>query len=101
MANAIFASSSSTNPGGRIGLKLGLMTIPYTLSPFEMLPTEIIQEAFFQCLEVNMPRASSPVLGAALSNNGIYKALLRDFLMGFEPPEYRRKEKFEKIRRLV
>ncbi|KAL2808984.1 hypothetical protein BJX63DRAFT_407198 [Aspergillus granulosus] len=45
-------------------------------SPLESLPTEIIQEIFLRCLEVNLPRASLHV-ARALSDPVIYSWLIR------------------------
>ncbi|KAL2854550.1 hypothetical protein BJX68DRAFT_232006 [Aspergillus pseudodeflectus] len=45
-------------------------------SPLERLPTEIIQEIFLRCLEVNLPRASLHV-ARSLSDPVIYSWLIR------------------------
>jgi hypothetical protein len=45
-------------------------------SPLERLPTEIIQEIFLRCLEVNLPRASLHV-ARGLSDPVIYSWLIR------------------------
>ncbi|KAL2838247.1 hypothetical protein BJY01DRAFT_220158 [Aspergillus pseudoustus] len=45
-------------------------------SPLESLPTEIIQEIFLRCLEVNLPRASLHI-ARALSDPVIYSWLIR------------------------
>ncbi|KAL3467899.1 hypothetical protein BJX64DRAFT_124689 [Aspergillus heterothallicus] len=45
-------------------------------SPLESLPTEIIQEIFLRCLEVNLPRASL-YIARALSDPVIYSWLIR------------------------
>lgn len=46
------------------------------LSRLENLPTELIQKIFFECLEINLPRASLTIAGA-LSNETIYTWLIR------------------------
>lgn len=45
-------------------------------SRLEDLPAEIIQEIFFQCLEINLPRASAAI-ASALSNVTIYMWLVQ------------------------
>ncbi|KAL2862271.1 uncharacterized protein BJX67DRAFT_366730 [Aspergillus lucknowensis] len=45
-------------------------------SPLESLPTEIIQEIFLRCLEINLPRASIHI-ARALSDPVIYSWLVR------------------------
>ncbi|KAJ0414223.1 hypothetical protein BJY00DRAFT_295552 [Aspergillus carlsbadensis] len=45
-------------------------------SPLERLPTEIVQEIFLRCLEVNLPRASLHV-ARSLSDPVIYSWLIR------------------------
>lgn len=46
-----------------------------TLSMLEALPVEIIEQIFFNCLNLNLPRAS-PVLATALSREHLYKLLI-------------------------
>ena len=46
-----------------------------TLSRIERLPTELVQQVFFDCLEVNMIKAST-VLDRALSTDSTYKLLI-------------------------
>ncbi|PGH11788.1 hypothetical protein AJ79_04689 [Helicocarpus griseus UAMH5409] len=45
-------------------------------TPLERLPIELIQKIFFECLEVNLPRASLPI-ALALSNEAIFTWLIR------------------------
>ncbi|KAK2786188.1 hypothetical protein FQN52_007933 [Onygenales sp. PD_12] len=45
-------------------------------TPLERLPVEIVQKIFFECLEINLPRASLPI-ALALSNDVIYTWLIR------------------------
>ncbi|MCJ1423215.1 hypothetical protein MMC29_001097 [Sticta canariensis] len=45
------------------------------LSPLERLPTELLEIVFFQCLNVNLPRAS-PVLSSTLSSFHVKSQLL-------------------------
>ena len=45
-------------------------------APIERLPTELLHKIFFQCLEINLPRASIH-LASALSNQTIYTWLTR------------------------
>ncbi|EEH33518.2 hypothetical protein PAAG_04568 [Paracoccidioides lutzii Pb01] len=45
-------------------------------APIERLPVELIQKIFFECLEINLPRASLPV-ALSLSNNVIFTWLIR------------------------
>ena len=56
--------SSAENPG-RNG----------ALSRIERLPTELVQQIFFDCLEVNMIKASA-VLAKILSTDSTYKLLI-------------------------
>ena len=44
-------------------------------SPLERLPVEILQKIFFDCLEINLPKAS-PNLARSLSKPTIYSALV-------------------------
>ena len=46
-----------------------------SLSPIEMLPTELVQQIFFECLEVNMIKAST-VLAKILSTDTTYRLLI-------------------------
>ncbi|KIW93561.1 uncharacterized protein Z519_06166 [Cladophialophora bantiana CBS 173.52] len=48
---------------------------PKEASALELLPVEIIEQIFFDCLELNLPRAS-PHLARALSRRSIYSALV-------------------------
>ncbi|PGH12776.1 hypothetical protein AJ80_06600 [Polytolypa hystricis UAMH7299] len=48
----------------------------HSSAPIELLPVELIQKIFFDCLDVNFPRAS-PTIAAALSNPIIYTWLIR------------------------
>ncbi|EXJ69567.1 uncharacterized protein A1O5_07603 [Cladophialophora psammophila CBS 110553] len=48
---------------------------PKEASALEILPVEIIEQIFFDCLELNLPRAS-PHLARALSRRSIYSALV-------------------------
>ncbi|OAT11343.1 hypothetical protein BDBG_06851 [Blastomyces gilchristii SLH14081] len=45
-------------------------------TPLERLPIELIQKIFFECLEINLPRASLPI-ALALSNDVIHTWLIR------------------------
>ncbi|KAK2804889.1 hypothetical protein FQN50_006394 [Emmonsiellopsis sp. PD_5] len=45
-------------------------------TPLERLPVELVQKIFFDCLEINLPRASLPI-ALALSNDVIYTWLIR------------------------
>ncbi|QSS54798.1 hypothetical protein I7I53_02465 [Histoplasma capsulatum var. duboisii H88] len=45
-------------------------------APLERLPIELIQKIFFECLEINLPRASLPI-AHALSNDVIHTWLIR------------------------
>src|SRR5215469_10033654 len=49
-------------------------TLP--LSKFESLPVEVIQKIFFECLEINLPRASLHI-ARVLSTRHIYTWLIR------------------------
>jgi hypothetical protein len=75
-------SSTLPNPLRYINLQAGSSIFQYNLSRIESLPVELIQEIFLHCLELNLPKASF-VLGRALSDKRIYKALLRGFLPGY------------------
>ena len=46
-----------------------------SLAKLEVLPVEILEQIFFQCLELNLPRAS-PHLARLLSQRAIYSALV-------------------------
>lgn len=72
------SSKSSTH------LVVGSTKIPYTKSPLELLPTELVHKIFFNCLEINLPRAPL-VLGRALADRKLYKALLRGYLQAYAP----------------
>ncbi|KIX96297.1 uncharacterized protein Z520_08075 [Fonsecaea multimorphosa CBS 102226] len=48
---------------------------PTRVSALESLPVEIIEQMFFYCLEVNLPRASV-YLASALSRPAVYRALV-------------------------
>jgi hypothetical protein len=76
--DSVTSSKSSTH------LVVGNTKIPYTQSPLELLPTELVHEIFFNCLEINLPRASL-VLGRVLADRKLYKALLRGYLQGYAP----------------
>ncbi len=56
------ASTWSVNPH-----RMGKASSPRVLSPLERLPTEVLEIVFFNCLNINLPRAS-PVLASALSS---------------------------------
>src|SRR5881394_1529735 len=45
-------------------------------APLEKLPIELIQKIFFECLDINFPRASLHI-ASALSNEVIYTWLIR------------------------
>lgn len=45
------------------------------LSPLEQLPNEVIQQIFFNCFEINLPRASEHI-AQALSTESTYRALV-------------------------
>ncbi len=53
-----------------------------TMSRLEQLPNEIIHQIFFQCLNINLPRASRE-LAKSLSKQDIYRALV--LLAYYEP----------------
>lgn len=55
-------------------------------SPFERLPTEILEIIFFNCLNLNLPRVS-PILGIALSSFYV-KARLFEMVFAFDSEQY-------------
>ncbi|MCJ1462403.1 hypothetical protein MMC07_001004 [Pseudocyphellaria aurata] len=61
-------SESSPTTGSATGT-------PVVLSPLERLPTELLEKVFFECLNVNLPKAS-PTLGFALSSFHVKSQLL-------------------------
>ena len=79
-----------------------------SLSRIERLPTELVQQIFFDCLEVNMIKAST-VLGKILSTESTYKLLILFAFFdddgvnpvetdNFKPVSYRRLPVQEKVR---
>lgn len=50
------------------------------MSDLEKLPTELLQQIFLYCLNLNLPR-SSPVIGGSLSDKSMY---LRVVLAAFQ-----------------
>lgn len=60
---------------------LKAMKAAQSRSNLEKLPTELLEEVFFYCMNLNLPR-SSPVIGGKLSSQALYYRLT---LIAFGP----------------